>query len=310
MPAAPSPAGPAVTDLDVDLSALVRARLAARPGGAARPVGLDALAVRLAETQASVRPAARPFCVLAFRRTGGTGAPPIDLTDLTAHPPALGAAVIAVEVGQADPQHHSISASPAPEQRGRFATAVAAGAAAVKSMAGRIRLVVPRVAESLVLARSAEALVSLLAPAPAAAVMRRYDSESLDGWKSRTAELEATLRAADAVPDRIAALAGLCPPELAALAGAIVEARRHALTVVIDGVAAAASALVAREIDASSGEGLLALAGRHPAHAIALRALSLTPCEPAEPGDGDRLTAFLAALEEAAAALAGEVAGP
>lgn len=187
---------------------------------------------------------------------------------------------------------------------------MAAGAAAVKSLAGRIRLVVPRVAESLVLERSAEALVALLAPAPGAAVMRRYDSESLAGWKSRTVELEAVVRAADALPGRIAALAGLCPAELAAIAGAIVEARRHALTVVIDGVAAAASALVAREIDASSGEGLLALAGTHPAHAVALRALSLTPCDSSERGDDDRLTGFLAALDEAAAALAGEVAGP
>lgn len=310
VPAAPSSAGAAVTDLDFDLSAVVRVRRAARPGGAPRPIGRDALAVRLAETQASVRPAGRPFCVLAFRRAGGTEAPPLDLPELTAHPPALGAAVVAVDVGQADPEHLSTPASPAPEQRGRFATAVAAGAAAVKSLAGRIRLVVPRVAESLVLERFAEALVALLAPAPGAAVMRHCDSESLDGWKSRTVELEAVVFAADAVPDRIAALAGLCPPELAAIAGAIVEAQRHALTVVIDGVAAAASALVAREIDASSGEGLLALAGTHPAHAVALRALSLTPCDSPERGDDDRLTGFLAALDEAAAALAGEVAGP
>lgn len=299
-----------MTDLDFDLSALVRAKLAAQHGRTPRRAGLDALAVRLAETQASVRPRARPFCVLAFRRASGSGASSLDLSDPMADPPALGAAVVTVDIGQADPQHLSSCASPAADQRGRVATAVAAGAAAVKSVAGRIRVVVLHVAESLALERSAEALVALLAPAPAAAVMRRYDSENPDGWESRTAGLEATVRAADTVPDRISALAGLCPPELAAIAGAIVEARRYALTVVIDGVVAAASALVAREIDASSGEGLLALAGTHPAHAVALRALSLIPCAPPEPGDGDRLAAFLAALDAAAAALAGEVAGP
>lgn len=299
-----------MTDLDVDLSALVHARLAAQPGRTPCPAGRDALAVRLAETQASMRPAARPICVLVFRRASGTGAPPLDLPDITAHLPALGAAVVAVDVGEADPRHLSISASPPSEQLGQFATAVAAGAAAVKSLAGRIRVIVPRLGEILALERFAEALVALLAPAPAAAVMRRLVGESPDGWESRTAGVEATVRAADAVPDRIAALAGLCPPELAAVAGAIVEARRHALTVVIDDVVGAASALVAHEIDASSGEGLLALAGTHPGHAVALRALSLTPCGFPQAGDGDRLTAFLAALDEAAAALTGEAAGP
>lgn len=263
----------AMTDLDIDFGALVRTRLGGTSAAAARDDDLVRLAVRLAETQDTLSPAARPRRWLVFSRdVDGTNREGIE-KDRRALGPAEDRVVIAVpEAGDTRPPGSRDSI-------GRFATAISVGARAVENAGEQgVRVLVLPASEDASDPMPALALIALLAPAPASAVLAPSAGERASGAAARAEALEARVLRADAIADRIAALASLCPAEIAAMAGAIVEARRLPLTVVIDGVAAAAAALVAREIDGSSPDGLIAAEPiGSPAYALALRALCLDP---------------------------------
>ena len=281
-----------MTDLDGDLAALARARL--RHARAANSPGLARLAIRLAETQQSLTPTARPRRLLVFGAEG-VSLPAAEATETQA---------VLVAGGEADAS--DTGACPSRAVLGRFATNVSVGARAAEEAAeAGVRVLALLASLTAQEVAAAEALVALLVPAAAEEVV----SQAAEGGKAersrRLAWLEERVRAADANPDRMQAIAALCPAPVAALAGAIVEARRAPLSVVIEGLSGAAAALVAREIDASSLDGLIPLLPRpqHPAQRLALRALGLEPFDLAGES-ADPLPALLALLDAAAARLA------
>lgn len=286
-----------MTDLDPDLGALARARLARAAAAQANDQTLIGLAIRLAETQDTLFPAARPRRRLVFA-CGGSGTPREGIeTDRRALGPDEDCVAIAVpEAGDTRP-------SGSWDSIGRFATAISVGAQAVKDAGEQgVRVIVlPAPGEA---ADAALAVIALLAPAAAGAVLAQPSERSASDAAAQIRALDDRVRRADAMADRIAALASLCPSDLAAMAGAIVEARRFPLTVVIDSAAAAAAALLAREIDGSSPDGLIA-AGPigSPAYGLALRALCLDPFLIADT-DEAAMPRLLAKLDEAAALFA------
>jgi nicotinate-nucleotide--dimethylbenzimidazole phosphoribosyltransferase len=76
--------------------------------------------------------------------------------------------------------------------------------------------------------------------------------------------------------DPRAAIAAVCGFEIAAMAGAIVGAEKHGLTVVLDGVVTAAAALIARTLQPTALDtAIVAHVGAEPAHRVALDALGL-----------------------------------
>lgn len=288
-----------MTDLDPDLGALARARLARAAAAQANDPALIGLAIRVAETQGTLFPAARPRRRLVFA-CGGSGTLRQGIeTDRRALGPDEDCVAIAVpEAGDTRPPGSWDSI-------GRFATAISVGAQAVKDAGEQgVRVIVLPAPDETVDPVPALALIALLAPAAASAVLAPTPDGSAADAAARIRALDDRVRRADAMADRIAALAFLCPSDLAAMAGAIVEARRFPLTVVIDSAAAAAAAFVAREIDGSSPDELIG-AGPigSPAYGLALRALSLDPVIVAATA-GPALPRLLQTLDEAAALFA------
>ncbi len=292
-----------MTDLATDFATFVRAHLLRVAPARPEDHALIGLAVRLAETQDTLSPAARPRRWLIFcRDADGTNPQGIERDRRTIGPGEERVVISAPEAGDTRPPGSLDSIS-------QFATAISVGGKAVQQAGEQgVRVLVLLASDEAI--EPALALIALLAPAPVAAVFAPFLGENDATAVAQVRALEERVRLADAMADRIAALASLCPPELAAMAGTIVEARRLPLTVVVDSVAAAAAALVAREIDASSPDGLIAAKqiGR-PAYDLAWRALCTDPVLVGETNEG-AMQRLLQRLDEAAALFAPAASAP
>jgi nicotinate-nucleotide--dimethylbenzimidazole phosphoribosyltransferase len=125
---------------------------------------------------------------------------------------------------------------------------------------------------------TAAALASLLTGAPASVTVGRGTGLDAAGLARKRALVDATaaLHATAATSEAmLAATGGL---ELAALAGAVVEAWARRLPVVLDGYATAVAALAAAGIEAAAGAGLFAShLSAEPGHELVLTELGLEP---------------------------------
>jgi len=125
---------------------------------------------------------------------------------------------------------------------------------------------------------TAAALASLLTGAPASVTVGRGTGLDATGLERKRAIVQATvaLHAQAATPEAmLAATGGL---ELAALAGAVLEAWERRLPVVLDGYATAVAALAAARLLPAAGAGLFAShLSAEPGHALVLTELGLEP---------------------------------
>ena len=126
---------------------------------------------------------------------------------------------------------------------------------------------------------TAAALASLLTGAPAGTTVGRGTGLDTAGLERKRAAVDATTarhRAGATTPQAmLAATGGL---ELAALAGAVLEAWDRRLPVVLDGYATAVAALAAARIEAAAGAGLFAShLSAEPGHQLVLTELGLEP---------------------------------
>jgi nicotinate-nucleotide--dimethylbenzimidazole phosphoribosyltransferase len=124
---------------------------------------------------------------------------------------------------------------------------------------------------------TAAALASLLTAAPASVTVGRGTGLDAPGLERKRAAVDATValhREAASTPQRmLAATGGL---ELAALAGAVVEAWERRLPVMLDGYATAVAALAAARIEPAAGAGLFAShLSAEPGHQLVLTELGL-----------------------------------
>jgi nicotinate-nucleotide--dimethylbenzimidazole phosphoribosyltransferase len=123
------------------------------------------------------------------------------------------------------------------------------------------------------------ALASLLTGAPAAVTVGRgtgLDAAALERKRARVAATVALHTHTAITPETmLAATGGL---ELAALAGAVIEAWERRLPVVLDGYATAVAALAATRMQPTAGAGLFAShLSAEPGHALVLTELGLEP---------------------------------
>lgn len=126
---------------------------------------------------------------------------------------------------------------------------------------------------------TAAALASLLTGAPASATAGRGAGQDAAGLERKRALVDATVArhrtGAATPPQMLAATGGL---ELAALAGAALEAWERRLPVVLDGYATAVAALAAARIRPAAGAGLFAShLSAEPGHRLVLTELGLEP---------------------------------
>ncbi|MFP5364878.1 MAG: 5,6-dimethylbenzimidazole synthase [Thermoleophilia bacterium] len=125
---------------------------------------------------------------------------------------------------------------------------------------------------------TAAALASLLTGAPASMTVGRGTGVDAAGLDRKRAAVEATValhRAATAPQEMLAATGGL---ELAALAGAVLEAWARRLPVMLDGYATSVAALAAARIEPAAGAGLFAgHLSAEPGHRLVLTELGLEP---------------------------------
>jgi nicotinate-nucleotide--dimethylbenzimidazole phosphoribosyltransferase len=125
---------------------------------------------------------------------------------------------------------------------------------------------------------TAAALASLLTGAPASVTVGRGTGLDAAGLERKRAVVQATiaLHADAATPQAmLAATGGL---ELAALAGAVLEAWARRLPVMLDGYATAAAALAGARLQPAAGAGLFAShLSAEPGHALVLTELGLEP---------------------------------
>jgi nicotinate-nucleotide--dimethylbenzimidazole phosphoribosyltransferase len=125
---------------------------------------------------------------------------------------------------------------------------------------------------------TAAALASLLTGAPARVTVGRGTGLDAAGLERKRAVVQATvaLHAQAATPEAmLAATGGL---ELAALAGAVLEAWEQRLPVMLDGFATAAAALAGARLQLAAGAGLFAShLSAEPGHALVLTELGLEP---------------------------------
>ena len=125
---------------------------------------------------------------------------------------------------------------------------------------------------------TAAALASLLTGAPASLTVGRGTGLDAAGLQRKRNAVDATaaLHRAAATPlEMLAATGGL---ELAALAGAVLEAWARRLPVMLDGYATAVAALAAARIEPASGAGLFAShLSAEPGHRLVLTELGLEP---------------------------------
>jgi nicotinate-nucleotide--dimethylbenzimidazole phosphoribosyltransferase len=125
---------------------------------------------------------------------------------------------------------------------------------------------------------TAAALASLLTGAPAQTTAGRGTGVDAAGLERKRALVDATaaLHAGATTPQQmLAATGGL---ELAALAGAVLEAWARRLPVILDGYATAVAALAATRIEPAAGAGLFAShVSAEPGHVLVLTELGLEP---------------------------------
>jgi nicotinate-nucleotide--dimethylbenzimidazole phosphoribosyltransferase len=125
---------------------------------------------------------------------------------------------------------------------------------------------------------TAAALASLLTGAPAQTTVGRGTGVDAAGLERKRALVDATaaLHAGATTPEQLlAATGGL---ELAALAGAVLEAWARRLPVILDGYATAVAALAATRIEPAAGAGLFAShVSAEPGHVLVLTELGLEP---------------------------------
>jgi nicotinate-nucleotide--dimethylbenzimidazole phosphoribosyltransferase len=126
---------------------------------------------------------------------------------------------------------------------------------------------------------TAAALASLLTGAPAGTTVGRGTGLDTAGLERKRAAVDATIarhRAGATTPRAmLAATGGL---ELAALAGAVLEAWDRRLPVMLDGYATAVAALAAARIETAAGAGLFAShLSAEPGHQLVLTELGLEP---------------------------------
>jgi len=126
---------------------------------------------------------------------------------------------------------------------------------------------------------TAAALASLLTGAPAGVTVGRGTGLDAAGLERKRAAVDATVAlhsAAAATPQAMLAVTGGL--ELAALAGAVLEAWARRLPVMLDGYATAVAALAAARIEPAAGAGLFAShLSAEPGHRLVLTELGLEP---------------------------------
>ncbi len=125
---------------------------------------------------------------------------------------------------------------------------------------------------------TAAALASLLTGAPASATVGRGTGLDAAGLDRKRAVVDATVarHSGAATPEQMLAAAG--GAELAALAGAVLEAWKRRLPVVLDGYATAVAALAATRLQPAAGAGLFAgHLSAEPGHQLVLTELGLEP---------------------------------
>jgi nicotinate-nucleotide--dimethylbenzimidazole phosphoribosyltransferase len=126
---------------------------------------------------------------------------------------------------------------------------------------------------------TAAALASLLTAAPASVTVGRGTGLDTAGLERKRAAVDATValhRAGATTPQAMLAAAGGL--ELAALAGAVLEAWGRRLPVMLDGYATAVAALAAARIEPAAGAGLFAShRSAEPGHQLVLTELGLEP---------------------------------
>jgi nicotinate-nucleotide--dimethylbenzimidazole phosphoribosyltransferase len=122
------------------------------------------------------------------------------------------------------------------------------------------------------------ALASALTGSPPAATVGRGTGMDAPGLERKRAVVGAALERHGAQLDARGALETLGGLEIVALAGAILEAGRHRLPVVLDGYATTVAALAAARLEPAVGEVLIAShRSAEPGHALVLVELGLEP---------------------------------
>jgi nicotinate-nucleotide--dimethylbenzimidazole phosphoribosyltransferase len=123
------------------------------------------------------------------------------------------------------------------------------------------------------------ALACLLTGAPASVTVGRGTGLDAPALARKRALVDATAALhADTASDIHAMLAATGGLELAALAGAVLEAWQRRLPVVLDGYATSVAALAATRIEPATGAGLFAShLSAEPGHALVLTELGLEP---------------------------------
>jgi nicotinate-nucleotide--dimethylbenzimidazole phosphoribosyltransferase len=154
------------------------------------------------------------------------------------------------------------------------------------------------------------ALASALTGAPPAASVGRGTGMDAAGLERKRAAVGAALERHGAQPEVRGALQALGGLEIVALAGAILEAVRRRLPVVLDGYATTVAALAATRLEPAVGEGLVAShLSAEPGHALVLVELGLEPLLDLRLRLGEASGALLALpLVAAAGALCREMA--
>ena len=154
------------------------------------------------------------------------------------------------------------------------------------------------------------ALASALTGAPPAASVGRGTGMDAAGLERKRAVVGAALERHGARPGVREALQAVGGLEIVALAGAILEAVRRRLPVVLDGYATTVAALAAARLEPAVGEGLIAShLSAEPGHALVLAELGLEPLLDLRLRLGEASGALLALpLVAAAGALCREMA--
>lgn len=274
--------------------------ISARLAEILRPTGalarLDEVAVFLAGWQQTASPAVdNPACLIFAGDHGvaadGVSAYPADVTaamlaalekeraSVSAMAAVAGAEVRAVDLGVGEPTGN-LRTEPAMEPD-RFNRSIQTGRDAVTNLDPSVDLLV--IGELGIGNTTAAAAVTAgLLGQPGSVTVGAGTGVVDDGLANKIAVVdEAVVRAAaeGATPDApIDVLRQLGGTELAGMAGAIVEARRRSIAVLLDGYVTAAPALAMQRFDPRFGQHLLAGHGSaEPGHRLVLDALDLDP---------------------------------
>jgi len=281
--------------------------LAKPPGSLGR---LEALAIRLAETQGRADPRTVPRRLIVFAGDHGVveegiGLWPSEVTaammrliatgrsSCSALAAASGTEVVLVDAGSRAPLPGpdtgrderagagtaNLARGPAMDAAG-MAAALAIGARAAARAAEDGIAVIATGEMGIGNTTVAACLAALLTGAPAEAVVGPGAGSTPESLaRKRAVVAEAVARARPLLDTDVgAAIASVGGFEILAIAGCIREAARRGITVVADGFVAGAGALVARALDPGAlRTAIAAHRGAEPGHAAVLEALGLAP---------------------------------